>query len=160
MPRKVNNALTPLAVKNAKPGRHADGSGLHLLVKESGARSWVYRFLLNGHSRDVGLGAAAGADALSLADARDAASALRLRVRAGVDPLAERQRDAVDALAALQAAKVAGITFNPSPKPTLPPMRKAGGIPNTGSSGATRSQSTSTLSLASCPSQKSRRRTC
>jgi len=128
MPRKVNNALTPLAVKNAKPGRHADGSGLHLLVKESGARSWVYRFMLNGKSRDVGLGAAAGADALSLADARDAASALRLRVRAGVDPLAERQREAVDALAALQAAEVAGITFNPSPKPTLLPMRKAGGF--------------------------------
>lgn len=111
MPRKVNNALTPLAVKNAKPGRHADGSGLHLLVKGSGARSWVFRFMLNGKSRDVGLGAAAGADALSLADARDAASALRLKVRAGVDPLAERQREAAEALAATQAAKVAGMTF-------------------------------------------------
>ena len=24
MPRKLHNALTPLQVKNAKPGRHAD----------------------------------------------------------------------------------------------------------------------------------------
>jgi hypothetical protein len=51
MPKKLSNALTPLAVKNAKPGRHADGGGLHLLVKDSGARSWVYRFMLGGKSR-------------------------------------------------------------------------------------------------------------
>lgn len=111
MPRKLNNALTTLAVKNAKPGRHADGGGLHLLVKESGARSWVYRFMLNGKSRDVGLGAAAGSDAISLSDARDLASALRLKVKAGVDPLEERQQEAAQALATAQAAEIAGITF-------------------------------------------------
>ena len=110
MPKKLSNALTPLAVKNAKPGRHADGGGLHLLVKESGARSWVYRFMLSGKSRDIGLGAA-GPDGISLADARDARDALRLKVKAGIDPLEERQRDAVEALAAAQAAQVAGITF-------------------------------------------------
>lgn len=111
MPKKLSNALTPLTVKNAKPGRHADGGGLHLLVKESGARSWVYRFMLKGKARDVGLGAAAGPDAISLATARDKASALRLQVKAGTDPLAERQREATEALAAAQAAQVAGITF-------------------------------------------------
>jgi integrase len=110
MPRKLSNVLTPLAVKNAKPGRHADGGGLHLLVKESGARSWVYRFMLNGKSRDIGLGTA-GPDGISLADARDARDALRHKVKAGIDPLEERQRDAVEALAAAQAALVAGITF-------------------------------------------------
>jgi hypothetical protein len=36
MPRKISNALTTLAVKIAKPGRHADGGGLYLLVKETG----------------------------------------------------------------------------------------------------------------------------
>lgn len=111
MPRKLSNALTPLKVKNAKPGRHADGGGLHLLVKESGARSWVYRFMLNGKSRDLGLGAAAGPEALSLADARDTAAALRLKVKAGIDPLEERQRMAAEAEAAAQAAQIAGITF-------------------------------------------------
>lgn len=110
MPRKLSNALTPLAVKNAKPGRHADGAGLHLLVKPSGARSWVYRFMLNGKSRDLGLGAA-GQGGLSLADARDEAAALRLKVKAGIDPLEERDREAAEALAAAQAAKVAGTTF-------------------------------------------------
>lgn len=111
MPRKLHNALTPLAVKNAKAGRHADGGGLHLLVKESGARSWVYRFMLRGKARDVGLGAASGPEAISLAKARDKADALRLKVKAGVDPIAERDREAAEALAAAQAAQIAGITF-------------------------------------------------
>ena len=111
MPRKLSNALTPLAVKNAKAGRHADGGGLHLLVKETGARSWVYRFMLKGKARDVGLGAASGPEAISLATARDKAAALRLQVKAGIDPLAERHREAAEALATAQAAHVAGITF-------------------------------------------------
>lgn len=111
MPKKLSNALTPYGVKNAGPGRHADGHGLHLLVKKSGARSWVYRFMLNGKSRDVGLGAAAGPDAISLSDARDLASALRLKVKAKIDPLEERQREAAQALAAVQAAEIAGMTF-------------------------------------------------
>jgi len=110
MPKKLSNALTPLAVKNAKPGRHADGGGLHLLVKESGARSWVYRFMLIAKSRDIGLGTAVP-DGISLADSRDARDALRLKVKAGIDPLEERQRDAAEALAAAHAAQVAGITF-------------------------------------------------
>jgi integrase len=111
MPKKLNHALTPLAVKNAKPGRHADGGGLHLLVKESGARSWVYRFMLRGKARDIGLGAASGPEAISLAKARDKADALRLKVKAGIDPLAERHREAAEAIGAAQAAQIAGITF-------------------------------------------------
>lgn len=82
-------ALSALRVKNAKAGRHVDGRGLCLLVKESGARSWVLRMQKDGRRRDYGLGSAAD---LSLADARDAAAALRRQVRAGVDPVAERRR--------------------------------------------------------------------
>jgi integrase len=110
MPRKLSNALTPLAVKNAKPGRHADGGGLHLLVKKTGARSWVYRFMLQGKSRDIGLGAA-GPGGISLADARTARDALRLKVKARIDPLEERQRKASEALAVAQATAIAGMTF-------------------------------------------------
>lgn len=111
MPRKLSNALSPLFVKNAKSGRYADGGGLHLLVKESGARSWVFRFMLKGKSRDIGLGTAAGRDAISLSVARDLASALRLKVKAGTDPLEERQHKAAQELAAAQAAQIARITF-------------------------------------------------
>ncbi|MDR9395792.1 MAG: tyrosine-type recombinase/integrase [Roseovarius sp.] len=103
MPKKVTNALTPLQVRNAKPGRHADGGGLYLLVKASGARSWVYRFRLNGVSRDMGLSRCPEAialleksekDELSLAEARDVAAIYRMKVKAGIDPLLEREEAA------------------------------------------------------------------
>lgn len=110
MPRKLLNALTAVEVRNAGPGRHADGGGLYLLVKDSGARSWVYRFMLGGKTRDIGLGTA-GAGGLSLATARDRALALRLTVKTGRDPLAERQKQASEARAAIQAAVIAGVTF-------------------------------------------------
>lgn len=115
MPKKLHNALSAQGVKHAKPGRHADGNGLHLLVKDSGARSWVYRFMLNGKSRDIGLGSA-GTDGLSLAAARDARDVLRVKVKAGVDPLDERAQEAAQALAAAQAAKVAQVTFRDAAK--------------------------------------------
>ena len=82
--------LTALAVKNAKAGRHGDGSGLYLLVKPSGARSWVLRFQKHGKRRDIGLGSVA---ALSLAEAREKAAELRKHALNGRDPVAERDRD-------------------------------------------------------------------
>ena len=82
-------ALTVLKVKNAKPGRHVDGRGLCLVVKPSGARTWVLRMQLKGHRRDYGLGSAHD---VSLTDARTAAAELRRRVRDGFDPVAERRK--------------------------------------------------------------------
>ena len=82
-------ALTALKVKNAKPGRHVDGRGLCLLVKDSGARTWVLRMQKDGRRRDYGLGSALE---VSLAEAREAATALRRKVREGTDPVAERRR--------------------------------------------------------------------
>jgi integrase len=114
MPRKLHNALTAVKVKTAKPGRHADGGGLQLLVKESGARSWVYRYMIAGKSRDLGLGPAAGTGAISLSGARNLADALRVKVKAGIDPLSERQQGAAEALAAAESAKAARMTFKAS----------------------------------------------
>jgi hypothetical protein len=116
--------LTAIKVKNAKPGRGADGkptnarlsdgSGLSLLVKPNGAKSWVLRVQVNGKSRDVGLGAVdvegirAGAfgdddpladlplmqrTMLTLAEAREKAAALRKLAKAGADPVTERDRE-------------------------------------------------------------------
>lgn len=82
-------ALTTLKVKNAKPGRHTDSRGLCLLVKDSGARTWVLRMQRHGQRRDYGLGSALD---VSLAEAREAAAALRRRVREGFDPVAERRK--------------------------------------------------------------------
>lgn len=101
--------LTIATVKSAKPGRYADGDGLYLLVKPSGARSWLLRVQYQGRRRDIGLGAVDVASrlddpalsevplmlrkALSLAEARDKATLLRKLAMAGLDPVAERDRD-------------------------------------------------------------------
>lgn len=114
MPKKLAHALTPLQVKNAKPGRHADGGGLQLLVKESGARSWVYRYMLKGRSRDIGLGPAGGPGLVPLATARGLAEGLRRQVKAGIDPLQQRQGLAAEQAARAQLAAIAGITFKAS----------------------------------------------
>lgn len=100
--------LTATSVRNAKPGRYTDGAGLMLLVKPSGARSWVLRIQVDGRRRDIGLGAVdlatgpmeIGDDipllekrVLSLSEARLKAGQLRQYAKAGRDPLAELRRD-------------------------------------------------------------------
>lgn len=110
MPRKVHNALTPIAVKNAGPGRHADGGGLYLRVQGGGARSWLFRTLLGGKARDIGLGPAAGAGALSLADARVRARELASQAAKGEVLEGKRAQTKRVALQA-QAAVISGKTF-------------------------------------------------
>lgn len=104
--------LTALSVKNAKPGRHADGGGLYLLVKPTGAKSWLLRVQVEGVRRDIGLGAtdtsarAAGKSEempipipilqrklLTLGEAREKAGLLRTAAKAGLDPKVERDRE-------------------------------------------------------------------
>ena len=51
------NRLLARAVETAKSlGLIADGGGLYLQVSKSGAKSWLYKFMLNGRSREMGLG--------------------------------------------------------------------------------------------------------
>lgn len=110
MPRKVHNALTPISVKNAGPGRHADGGGLYLRVQAGGARSWLFRTVQGGKARDIGLGSAAGAGALSLMEAR--AQARGLAAKAASGEVVEGKRVlARKATAAAQATLAAGKTF-------------------------------------------------
>ena len=72
-----------------KPGRHGDGNGLYLVVKPSGAKSWVLRTVVRGRRCDIGLG---GHRLVSLAEARAAAFDGRKLARAGGDPLALKRR--------------------------------------------------------------------
>lgn len=102
--------LTALSVKNAKPGRHGDGEGLYLLVKPSGAKSWVLRIQADGKRHDIGLGSvdmsakSATGDreipisilqrkVLTLAEAREKAGLLRSAAKSGLDPIEERDRE-------------------------------------------------------------------
>lgn len=79
--------LTALQVKAAKPGRHADGRGLYLFVREGGSRAWVVRVQADGKRRDFGLGSAS---TISLAEARSAAAELRRKYQSG-DELAPKR---------------------------------------------------------------------
>lgn len=81
--------LTALKVRHAPTGRYADMHGLYLLVRDSGARSWVLRMQHHGQRRDFGLGPAHD---VALSDARILAANLRKTVRAGLDPAAERPK--------------------------------------------------------------------
>jgi len=78
------NRLTNRKVQTlAKPGRHADGAGLYLVVAESGAKRWVFMSWRGGRQREIGLG---GLTSVSLAQARDLASKCRHAIAAGQDP--------------------------------------------------------------------------
>lgn len=82
--------LTVVGARNAKPGRHADGGGLYLLVKPSGSRSWLLRVQVAGQRRDIGLGSVSD---LTLQEAREKAAQLRKVARNGGDPIAERDKE-------------------------------------------------------------------
>lgn len=82
-------SLTARKVKTAQPGRHGDGRGLFLYVKPSGARSWVLRYQVQGRRRDLGLGSYPD---VTLAMARDRATAARRLIVEGEDPIAKKQQ--------------------------------------------------------------------
>jgi integrase len=98
--------LTALKVEKAKQaGMYADGGGLYLRVTEDGNKSWVYRFMLNGRPRWMGLGPLA---LYGLQEARQkAVDARRLR-HEGIDPIEARR--AVRARERLDTAKA--MTFS------------------------------------------------
>ncbi len=81
--------LTALFVRSNKlaAGMYSDGAGLYLNVRDSGSRSWIFRYRQRGSGklRDIGLGSA-GQDGVSLEDARERVAELRAGIRRGQDP--------------------------------------------------------------------------
>ncbi|MBT0667636.1 tyrosine-type recombinase/integrase [Novosphingobium profundi] len=67
----------------SKPGRHHDGDGLILFVRESGQASWVARIQQGGARREFGLG---GLKAVGLREAREKAMLVKAALVAGRDP--------------------------------------------------------------------------
>lgn len=68
----------------AKPGRYHDGGGLYLIVSDTGAKSWLFRYTLHARPREMGLGSLA---AFPLAAARKRAREARALKEDGKDPL-------------------------------------------------------------------------
>ena len=51
------NRLSAKAVETTKrSGLLADGGGLYLQVSRAGAKSWLFKFMLKGRAREMGLG--------------------------------------------------------------------------------------------------------
>ena len=102
---RTTGRLTALRVARGvgKPGMYPDGGGLYLQVTTGGA-SWIYRYMLSGRAREMGLGPLR---LFSLQEARaKALDASRLR-HEGIDPIEARR--AARARARLDEAKV--VTF-------------------------------------------------
>ena len=97
--------LSAVEVAKAKgPAVLHDGGGLYLRVSASGAKSWVFRYQLDGKRRDMGLGPYPD---YSLAAARGRATERRKQRHDGIDPL-----DAKEAQEQAQQLAVAkGRTF-------------------------------------------------
>jgi integrase len=77
--------LTATAVTKASvPGYYADGGNLVLQVSSTGSKSWVFRYVLAGRRREMGMGPL---HTVSLADARQAAAKHRRTLLAGDDPI-------------------------------------------------------------------------
>lgn len=90
MPRTLHR-LTPLRVsKLTGAGLYADGGGHYLQVSSPTAKSWVFRYQLNGSVHKIGLGSASG---IPLAEARDLAHACRNLKAKGIDPKARRAEE-------------------------------------------------------------------
>src|SRR4030088_996805 len=101
--------LTDAAAHKLKANPHKrlerhDGNGLYLVIQPTGAKSWAYRYRVDGKSRKLTLGtlldpeAAPDADAagdlpaLSVTEARQRASTASVKVQRGTDPIEERKR--------------------------------------------------------------------
>jgi integrase len=105
---RVAERLTVRAIATAKgvdrPKMLADGKGLLLRVGPSGSKSWIFRYVTNGRRHDMGLGPFPD---ISLAEARELATAQRKLRLAGTDPLAAKR--SLRAAQRLSEAKL--ITF-------------------------------------------------
>ena len=105
MARQIGK-LTALQVnKLSKPGLHGDGGGLTLQITKTGAKSWLFRYMLNGKAFGMGLGPT---HTVSLAEARQKALEARKLLVEGVNPLQAKKKQQEDK--ALERARM--MTFD------------------------------------------------
>lgn len=105
MARPTNKLSVKFTEKpNLKPGLYGDGGGLYLQVSDFKTKAWVFRYMVSGRARKMGLG---DFELVSLKDARKKRDAAYGLVVDGVDPIEERKARKTEQ--AVQAAK--SLTF-------------------------------------------------
>src|SRR3954470_15638739 len=88
MARQTKRLSARAVATLTKPGRHADGKGLYLVVDQSGAKRWLFLFRWGGKLKEMGLG---GLASVSLADARERANEARRFLASGRNPIEARK---------------------------------------------------------------------
>ncbi|MDN7520672.1 Arm DNA-binding domain-containing protein [Burkholderia sp. AU45251] len=111
--RHLHRLSAPRVAKAADPGHYADGGGLYLRIADSGARSWVFRFTLDGRVREMGLGPLSR---VSLGEARKLAIGYRDMVGNQVDPILARREE--QRRRQLDISIDANVTFREADLPT------------------------------------------
>jgi integrase len=103
---RTMNRLTAKAVeKQSKPGLYGDGGGLTLQITKAGAKSWLFRYMIDGRAHGMGLGPV---HTISLAEARQKAAEARKLLIGGVNPLEAKRQRQLDA----KSAQTKRITFD------------------------------------------------
>ena len=75
--------LTELKIKNlSELGKYSDGNGLFFRIKGSKSKNWLFRFTINGNTREIGLGTY---PSISLKKARELANECRVDVANDID---------------------------------------------------------------------------
>lgn len=104
MPREVGKLTALKVTRLREPRMYGDGGNLWLQVGPNGTKSWVFRYMLGGKEREMGLGPL---HTVSLSDARTKAAECRRLCLDGVDPIEARKK--TRAQARLDSAR--SITF-------------------------------------------------
>ena len=82
MAREVKK-LKAVQINSLPPGTHSDGGNLLLRVRDSGSRSWVFRYKQDCRAIELGLGSISDR---TLAEAREIASDMRRAIARGQSP--------------------------------------------------------------------------
>lgn len=104
MARSIDRLSAMFVAKTKEPGLHGDGGGLYLQVSPTGAKSWLFRFMISSKPDKMGLGPL---KTVSLSDAREKALDCRKLLLEGKNPRLER--DAAKAASKLAISR--SMTF-------------------------------------------------
>jgi integrase len=105
MARQQQRLSALQVTKLTKPGLYGDGGGLTLQITLTGAKSWLFRYMVAGRPFAMGLGPI---HTVSLAEARQKALEARKLRLDGINPLAAKKQNQI--AAALAEAKM--MTFD------------------------------------------------
>ena len=105
MARQQQRLSALQVTKLTKPGLYGDGGGLTLQITPTGAKSWLFRYMVAGKPFGMGLGPT---HTVSLAEARQKALDARKQLINGINPLAAKKQNQI--AAALADAKM--MTFD------------------------------------------------